>query len=71
MRYNMSGVPAAIESYSLFSSSSDNLSAENTKPIRLTIESVIKDIDKNTIARTVQDGFSEIAITTGGKLYEY
>lgn len=71
MRYNMSGVPAAIESYTLFSAGNGDNFTENMKPIKLSIESVIKNTDGDTLAKTVQNGFSEIAITSGGKVYEY
>ncbi len=71
MRYNMNGVPAAAEIGAYFSSqkSSEKMSGENV--IRLSIDSVIKNINGDELARTVQEGFSEIAISTGGKLYEY
>ncbi len=71
MRYNMNGVPAAAEIDSLFAA--DNLSEDNSgsNVLRLSIDSVIKNINGDELIRTVQEGFSEIAVASGGKIYEY
>ncbi len=71
MKYNMNGVPAAAEIDSFFAG--ENLSADNSgdNVVKLSINSVIKNINGDELIRTVQEGFSEIAVTSGGKVYEY
>ncbi len=71
MKYNMNGVPAAAEIDSFFTG--ENLSEDNSgnNVVRLSIDSVIKNINGDELIRTVQEGFSEIAVTSGGKVYEY
>ena len=67
----MIGVPAAAEIETLLSDFSSEKSSAGENILRLSIDAAIKNIDGDTVARMVQDGFSEIAVTTGGKVYEY
>lgn len=73
MRYSMNGVPAAAEINAALSDSIGR--QENRSPsdnvIRLNIDAALKNIDGETIARMVQEGFSEIAVSSGGKVFEY
>lgn len=71
MNYNMNGVPAAAEMDTLLFSAQQTDSSAHENIIRLNIDAAVKSIDGDVIARLVQDGFSEIAVTTGGKVYEY
>lgn len=69
----MNGVPAAAEINAALSDSIGR--QENRSPsdnvIRLNIDAALKNIDGETIARMVQEGFSEIAVSSGGKVFEY
>ena len=71
MSYSMNGLPAAAEMDTLLflAPQIDTTARENI--VRLNIDAAIKNIDGDVLARMVQDGFSEIAVTTGGKVYEY
>ena len=71
MSYSMNGVPAAAEMDTLLFSASQTVSDPRDNTIRLNIDAAVKTIDGDVLARIVQDGFSEIAVTTGGKVYEY
>ncbi|MCI5751586.1 MAG: hypothetical protein SOU50_08325 [Oscillospiraceae bacterium] len=71
MNYTMNGVPAAAEMDTLLFSARQTDSSARENIIRLNIDAAVKSIDGDVIARLVQDGFSEIAVTTGGKVYEY
>lgn len=73
MKYSMNGVPAAAEiNAALYGGSDrqDNRSSDNNI-IRLSIDAALKNIDGDTVARMVQEGFSEIAVSSGGKVFEY
>lgn len=71
MSYSMVGVPVAAEIETLLSDFSSEKSSARENIVRLSIDAAIKNLDGDTVARMVQDGFSEIAVTTGGKVYEY
>ncbi|MGN0691058.1 MAG: hypothetical protein ACI4K7_01780 [Oscillospiraceae bacterium] len=71
MSYIMNGVPAAAEMDTLLFSAAQTESNARENIIRLNIDAAVKSIDGDVLARMVQDGFSEIAVTTGGKVYEY
>ncbi|MGN0695884.1 MAG: hypothetical protein ACI4J5_03845 [Oscillospiraceae bacterium] len=71
MNYSMNGVPAAAEMDALLLSPQQSDTSARENIIRLNIDAAIKNIDGDVLARMVQDGFSEIAVTTGGKVYEY
>ncbi len=67
----MNGVPAAAEISAAISGDNTPLSQAKENIVRLNINAAMKAPDGETLARLVQEGFSEIAITTGGKVYEY
>lgn len=69
--YDMNGVPAAAEIAAAFRprGAAENSGTEQT--VRLHIDAALRDMDGRYIAELAQQGFSEIAITTGGRVYEY
>ena len=71
--YDMDGVPAAAEITSAFLRGNEENSSTDIsdRTIRLKINAALRNIDGRYIAELAQEGFSEIAITTGGKVYEY
>ncbi len=71
MKYSMNGVPAAAEISAAISGDNTPFSQTRDNIIKLNINAAVKAPDGETLARLVQEGFSEIAITTGGKVYEY
>lgn len=73
MKYSMNGVPAAAEINAALYGGSERQYDRSAEPdiIRLNISAALKNIDGDTIARMVQEGFSEIAVSSGGKVFEY
>lgn len=73
MKYSMNGVPAAAEINAALSDAalSDNSRSVSDSVLKLNIEAALKNADGETIARMVQEGFSEIAVSSGGKVFEY
>lgn len=71
MSCSMIGVPAAAEIEAMLSDNSSEKASNGENIVRLSIDAAIKNMDGDTVARMVQEGFSEIAVTTGGKVYEY
>lgn len=72
-RYDMNGIPVSAAINAAFART-DGDSAENgstDRVIRLKINAALKDIDGRYIAELAQQGFSEIAVTSGGCVYEY
>ena len=71
--YDMNGVPAAAEIESAFLGSAAESGGADTseRTIKLKIDAALKNVDGRYIAELAQQGFSEIAVTTGGKVYEY
>lgn len=71
MSCSMIGVPVAAEIEAMLSDNSSGKTSNGENIVRLSIDAAIKNMDGDTVARMVQEGFSEIAVTTGGKVYEY
>lgn len=73
MKYSMNGVPAAAEINAALYGGSERQYDRSAEPdiIRLNISAALKNIDGDTVARMVQEGFSEIAVSSGGKVFEY
>ena len=71
--YSMNGVPAAAELMSAFYGLEGNsaVNSDSEQIVRLKIDAALKNSDGRYIAEMAQEGFSSIAITTGGKVYEY
>lgn len=68
MKYSSDGVPFAAELAGAVGNSSE--SAAEDRVIKLQIEAELKD-PKGDVVELVQRGFSEIAVTSGGNVYEY
>ncbi|MBQ8569051.1 MAG: hypothetical protein IJ446_07535 [Oscillospiraceae bacterium] len=74
MAYDMSGVPlsaeyeAAMLSYGQAGGYTDNIPEQ---VVRLKFDATVRDLNGDYIAELVQKGFSDIAVATGGKVYEY
>lgn len=73
MAYDMSGVPMAAEYETVMLAYGQEYDPQNSaeQVVRLKIDASVSDINGDHIARLVQKGFSDIAVVSGGKVYEY
>ena len=73
MAYDMSGVPLSAEYEADMLSYGQSGYRDNIpeQVVRLKFDATVRDLNGDYIAELVQKGFSDIAVATGGKVYEY
>lgn len=68
---DMRGVPLAAEYASVMSDSETEYSQGGDRVVRLKIEAALSNADGTALAEIVQKGFSELAVSSGGRVFEY